>query len=172
MATPSGRYEGDTLVIDTVGCARIGRIPYRPLRHTLYREAARGGRHRMVDYDEAKDAMARGTRRNRRAGAPITHYGDKYLKVDFTTRTRALQHPVERCQIYLRDREPFPENRLCRRPDGFHNDEGAQIPTAAKPDFLSGGRTLGPKARTPLCTGPVFAIVSIASAPGHAAGQA
>ena len=37
--------------------------------------------------------------------------------------------------VYLRDREAFPEVVYAEGRMGFHNDEGGQIPTAAKPEF-------------------------------------
>jgi len=42
-------------------------------------------RYRLVDYGDAKDAMQRGTKENRRAGGPYNpNYEDKYLQVQFT----------------------------------------------------------------------------------------
>src|SRR5712672_1236832 len=63
-----GHYEGDALVIDTVG-VRTDRphamidlfgTPYTEKLHVVER-------YRLVDYDDAKDAMQRGTKENRRA---------------------------------------------------------------------------------------------------------
>jgi hypothetical protein len=91
----------------------------------------------MVDYAEAKDAMARGTKENRRAGGPYNpNYADKYLMVDFTIEDPGtFTTPWNVVMIYLRDREAFPEIVCAEGRLGFHNDEGAQIPTAAKADF-------------------------------------
>ena len=133
-----GRYEGDALVIDTVG-VRTDRphamidlfgTPYTEKLHVVER-------HRLVDYAEAKDAMARGTKENRRAGGPYNpNYDDKYLKVDFTIEDPGtFTTPWTAIMIYLRDRAAFPEQACAEGRMGFHNDEGAQIPTAAKPDF-------------------------------------
>jgi hypothetical protein len=42
-------------------------------------------RYRLVDYEDAKDAMQRGTKENRRAAGPYDpNYKDKYLRVLFT----------------------------------------------------------------------------------------
>jgi hypothetical protein len=64
-----GHYEGDTPVSDTVGI-RTNRphamidlfgTPYTEKQHVVER-------YRLVDYDDAKDAMQRGTKENRRGG--------------------------------------------------------------------------------------------------------
>ena len=133
-----GRYEGDTLVIDTVG-VRTDRphamidlfgTPYSEKLHVVER-------HRLVDYAEAKDAMARGTKENRRAAGPYNpNYAEKYLRVDFTIEDPGtFTTPWTAIMIYLRDRGVFPEQACAEGRLGFHNDEGAQIPTAAKADF-------------------------------------
>ena len=64
-----GHYEGDTLVIDTVGI-KIGPFamvdmygtPHSPALHVVER-------YRLVDYDDAKDAMERNVKENTRAPA-------------------------------------------------------------------------------------------------------
>src|SRR5262249_6189804 len=133
-----GRYEGDTLVIDTVG-VRTDRphamidlfgTPYTEKLHVVER-------YQLVDHADAKDAMARGTKENRRAGGPYNpNYSDKYLKVDFTIEDPGtFTTPWTAVMIYLRDRNAFPEQVCAEGRLGFHNDEGGQIPTAAKPDF-------------------------------------
>src|SRR5258708_510942 len=71
-----GRYEGDTLVIDTVA-VRTDRphamidlfgTPYTDKLHVVER-------YQLIDYQDAKDAMQRGTKENRRAGRPYNpHY--------------------------------------------------------------------------------------------------
>jgi len=47
----------------------------------------------------------------------------------------AFTTPWTAIMIYLRDRAAFPEQVCAEGRLGFHNDEGVQIPTAAKPDF-------------------------------------
>ena len=66
---------------------------------------------RLIDYADAKDAMQRGTKENRRAGGPYkADYDDKYLQVLFTIEDAgAYTTPWTAVMIYLRDREGFPE---------------------------------------------------------------
>src|SRR5205085_9267472 len=81
-----GHYEGDTLVIDTVGI-KIGPFsmvdmygtPHSPALHVVER-------YRLVDYDDAKDAMERNAKEN--SGAPGANFDPAYrgqvLQLDFT----------------------------------------------------------------------------------------
>ncbi len=143
-ATPSwhgdsvGHYEGDTLVIDTVG-VRTDRphamidlfgTPYTDKLHVVER-------YRLIDYDDAKDAMQRGMKENRRAGGPYdTSYADKYLQVLFTIEDEgAFTTPWTAVMIYLRDRNGFPEAVCAEATFGFHNHDGGDLPHADKPDF-------------------------------------
>jgi hypothetical protein len=142
-ATPSwhgdavGHYEGDTLVVDTVG-VRTNRphamidlfgTPYTEKLHVVER-------YRLVDYDDAKDAMRRGTRENRRAQGPYDpDYKDKYLRVDFTIEDQgAFTMPWTAVMIYLRDYDVFPEIVCADNRFAFHHQEG-DLPHADKPDF-------------------------------------
>jgi len=132
-----GHYEGDTLLIDTVG-VRTNRphamidlfgTPYTEKLHVVER-------YRLVGYDDAKDAMQRGTKENRRAGGPYDpDYKDKYLRVDFTIEDQgAFTMPWTAVMIYLRDRGDFPEIVCADNTFSFHHQEG-DVPHADRPDF-------------------------------------
>ena len=81
-----GHYEGDTLVIDTVGI-RIGPFamvdmygtPHSPALHVVER-------YRLIDFADAKDAMARNAKENSRTpGADFdAGYRGKVLQLHFT----------------------------------------------------------------------------------------
>jgi hypothetical protein len=133
-----GHYEGDTLVIDTVG-VRTDRphamidlfgTPYSGKLHVVER-------YRLVDYEDAKDAMQRGAKENRRAGGPYNpNYKDKYLQVHFTIEDEGtFTTPWTAIMIYLRERDEFPEAVCAEGRFGFHNHDGGDLPQAAKPDF-------------------------------------
>src|SRR6266700_7141338 len=87
-----GHYEGDTLVIDTVGI-KIGPFsmvdmygtPHSPALHVVER-------YRLVDYDDAKDAMERNAKENSRApGANFDPaYRGKVLQLHFTVEDAAV----------------------------------------------------------------------------------
>ena len=59
-----GHYEGDTLVIDTVG-VKIGPFAMVDMYGTPYSRALHVvERYRLIDYEEAKDAMERNAKEN------------------------------------------------------------------------------------------------------------
>ena len=86
-----GHYEGDALVIDTVG-VKIGPFamvdmygtPHSPALHVVER-------YRLLDYDAAKDAIARNAKENFRVGQDSFdpgYYGE-VLQLQFTSRIPA-----------------------------------------------------------------------------------
>jgi hypothetical protein len=93
-------------------------------------------RYRMVDYDDAKDAMRRGVKENRRATGPYDpNYRDKYLQVLFKIEDEgAFTTPWTAVMIYLRDHDEFPEGVCAENRFSFHNLD-ADFPHADKPDF-------------------------------------
>jgi hypothetical protein len=144
QATPSwhgdavSHYEGDALVIDTVGVKTDRPYAMIDLFGTPYTEKLHVvERYRLVDYGDAKDAMRRGTKENRRAGGPYDpNYGDKYLQVLFTIEDEgAFTTPWTATMIYLRDRGEFPEGVCAENRFSFHNNRDADFPHADKPDF-------------------------------------
>ena len=130
-------YEGDTLVIDTVGVKTdqpYGMIdlfgtPYTDKLHVVER-------YRLVDYDVAKGDLERGAKENWRPGGPAntSNYNDKYLQVHFTIQDDgAFTTPWTATMIYLRDRGEWPEVDCAENRFGFEHE--ADVPKAGKPDF-------------------------------------
>ncbi len=133
-----GHYEGDTLVIDTVGVKTDRPFAMIDLFGTPYTDKLHVvERYSLVNYADAKDAMARGTKENRRAGGPYDpNYNDKYLRVLFTIEDAgAFTTPWHAVMIYLRDRGDFPEGVCAENTFSFHNNAEADFPHADKPDF-------------------------------------
>ena len=133
-----GHYEGDTLVIDTMGIRADRPFAMIDLFGTPFTEKLHVvERYRLVDHEVAKDAMQRGTKENRRAGGPYNpDYTDKYLRVDFTIEDQdAFTTPWTAVMIYLRDRGEFPEAVCAENRFSFHNNKDADFPHADKPDF-------------------------------------
>ena len=113
-----GHYEGDTLVIDTVGIRTDRPFAMIDLFGTPYTEKLHVvERYRLVDYEVAKDAMQRGVKENRRATGPYDpNYKDKYLQVHFTVEDEGtFTTPWTAVMIYLRERGEFPEVGLRRK---------------------------------------------------------
>ena len=140
-----GHYEGDTLVIDTVGIKTDRPFAMIDLFGTPYTEKLHVvERYRLVDYEDAKDAMRRGTKENRRAGGPYDpSYKDKYLQVLFTIEDQgAFTTPWTAVMIYLRRRSEFPEQVCAENTFSFHSNPRADFPHADKPDFWCGRRAM------------------------------
>jgi hypothetical protein len=133
-----GHYEGDTLVIDTVGINADRPFAMIDLFGTPYTEKLHVvERYRLLDYEAAKPALERAAKENwRPAGPPDPNYKDKYLQVDFTVEDKgAFTTPWTASIVYLRDRLEWPEIACAENPAGFHHDRDADVPSADRPDF-------------------------------------
>jgi hypothetical protein len=139
-----GRYEGDTLVIDTVGIktdrpfAMVDMFgtPYSPALHVVER-------YRLLDYEDAKKALERNAKENVNIGVGP---GDAVMRVDPNYRGKHLQleFTVDDAGVFTMPRTAT----LTYRP-GFNwlgvaewvelicaeNPHGTDVPTADKPDF-------------------------------------
>jgi len=80
-----GHYEGDTLVIDTVGI-KVGRYSMVDWYGTPHSEALHVvERYRMLDYEAAKEGFERdGKEYNEPRGMPVANPKGKYLQLRFT----------------------------------------------------------------------------------------
>src|SRR5229473_6013170 len=133
-----GYYEGDTLVIDTVGIRTDRPFAMIDLFGTPYTEKLHVvERYRLVDYKDAKDAMERAAKELWRPAGPFApNYADKYLQVDFTVEDAGtFTTPWTASVIYARDRLEWSEVSCAENPAGFHGDKDIGLPVAAKPDF-------------------------------------
>jgi hypothetical protein len=133
-----GHYEGDTLVIDTVGIKAdrpyamvdLFGTPYSGKLHVIERYS-------LLDYDSVKDDLERQKKENWRPGGPINaNYQDKYLKIEFFVEDEgAYTTPWRASMIYQRDRLEWPEQVCAENPFSFHVDKDIGVPQAASPDF-------------------------------------
>ena len=134
-----GHYEGDTLVIDTIGIkpgpfAMIDWFgtPQTPNLHVIER-------YRLVDYAQAKDGLDRASGENA-LPQPATvdlDYRGKHLQLTFTvddpsvfttrwSATVTYGKPVD---------NEWRENICAENPNKYGTERDAQVPTALKPDF-------------------------------------
>src|SRR5258705_10293794 len=139
-----GRYEGDTLVIDTVG-VKVGKYTMIDRFGTPYTEALHVvERYRLLDYEAAKEAQDRGHKEWPRAGGggePISK--DKGLQLEFTVEDAgAFTTPWKAIITYLRAGHTDWQERVCAENvqhyyagAEYYSDKNARIPTADKPDF-------------------------------------
>jgi hypothetical protein len=133
-----GRYEGDAIIIDTVGIktdrpfAMIDMFgtPYTGKLHVVER-------YQLLDYEAVKGALERGAKENWRPAGPVDpNYKDKYLQVHFSIEDEgAFTTPWTATMVYLRDHLEWPEVACAENTFGFHHDKDADVPRADKPDF-------------------------------------
>jgi hypothetical protein len=133
-----GHYEGDTLVIDTVGI-RIGPFamvdmygtPHSPALHVVER-------YRLVDYADARDAMERNAKENSRTpGADFDNgYRGKVLQLHFTVEDAAVFTMPWTATITYRPAVGGWTDLICA--ENIHEYYGGRdtaVPKADKPDF-------------------------------------
>ncbi len=138
-------YDGDTLVIDTVGI-KVG--PYTMVDRfgTPYTEALHVvERYRLLDYEAAKEAQARGQKEWPLVGAYAVDpsYRGKGLQLEFTVEDDGVfAMPWSATITYLRAGHDDWHERVCAENVAhyyagaqYYSDKEARIPTADKPDF-------------------------------------
>jgi hypothetical protein len=134
-----GHYEGDTLVIDTVGI-KIGPFamvdmygtPHSPALHVVER-------YRLVDYEDAKEALARNDKENFRAsGGAVIDPKDrgKVLQLHFMVEDEAVfTMPWTATITYRRNAGPWTELICAENIHEYYNGKDMEVPRADKPDF-------------------------------------
>jgi len=137
-----GHYEGDTLVIDTVGI-KVGPFAMVDMYGTPHTETLHVvERYRLLDYEAAKEAEERGQRNIRRIPgsdpgfAPNPNYRGQGLQLDFTVEDAgAFTMPWSASISYRRPLGQWSEVVCAENPHGYFPGKHAAIPTADKPDF-------------------------------------
>jgi hypothetical protein len=137
-----GHYEGDTLVIDTVG-VKIGPFAMMDMYGTPHSAALHVvERYRLLDYEAAKEAEERGQKGLSRLGRDpgLTRnpdYKGKGLQLEFTVEDEGvLTQPWSASISYRRPLGDWPEMACAENAGGHFSDEKAPaVPTASKPDF-------------------------------------
>jgi hypothetical protein len=136
-----GHYEGDTLVIDTVG-VKIGPFamldmygtPHSPALHVVER-------YRLLDYESAKQAEERGQRELSRFGrdpgfARNPDYKGPGLQLEFTVEDDGVfTKPWSASISYRRPLGEWPEMACAENAQEYFSERHAAVPSADKPDF-------------------------------------
>ena len=133
-----GHYEGDTLVIDTVGI-RIGPFamvdmygtPHSPALHVLER-------YRLIDYADGRGAMERNAKENsRNPGADFdAGYRGKVLQLLFTVEDQAVFTMPWTASITYRPAVGAWTDLICAENiHEYYGGKDAAVPQAGKPDF-------------------------------------
>src|SRR5882762_2963730 len=106
-----GHYEGDTLVVDTVG-QKSGPFAMLDLYGTPYTKALHVvERYRLIDYDAAREGLDRDKKENQQAGGGIDrNYKGTHLQVTFTVEDEGVfTMPWTATITYGRGTNEFPE---------------------------------------------------------------
>jgi hypothetical protein len=133
-----GHYEGDTLVIDTVG-VKVDRpygmldlfgTPYTNSLHVVER-------YRLRDYDEVKDALERNNKENWLFNGDVfSKHRGKFLQVAVTIEDAGVfTTPWTATMTYAPSPEPIPEGVCAENPREYYNNRDTDLPKADKPDF-------------------------------------
>jgi hypothetical protein len=139
-----GHYEGNTLVIDTVG-VKVGRYAMADRFGTPFTQALHVvERYRLIDYEAARIAQEQAEKEWPRVGDNIDRgYRGKGLQLEFTVEDPGVfTKPWSATMTYLRASRTAWEERICAENVGhyyegaqYYSDKDAHIPTADKPDF-------------------------------------
>ena len=131
-----GHYEGDTLVVDTVGF-KLGPFSMIDWYGTPYTQALHViERYRMVDYAAAKEGFDRDAKEhNPVPGIKDANVKAKYLQLQFTVEDEGVfTTPWTASMTYVQDPDGFPE-MVCAENMQWYSGKTADVPRAAKPDF-------------------------------------
>ena len=137
-----GHYEGDTLVIDTVGM-KIAPISMLDMYGTPYSTALHVvERYRLLDYEAAKGAIERDAKTNARYPRGLNaidfdpDYKGKHLQVEITVEDEGVfTTPWSAVVTYGRPLGQWLEHVCAENTFEYYNGKDSAVPTAAKPDF-------------------------------------
>ena len=132
-----GHYEGDTLVIDTVGI-KVDRpyamvdwfgTPYSRALHVVER-------YRMIDYEDAKEGWERDAKENSFVQLNIDYnYRGKHLQLGFMVEDDGVfTMPWSATITYWRGASEW-EEQACAENTQWYSGKYADVPRADKPDF-------------------------------------
>jgi hypothetical protein len=131
-------YEGDTLVIDTIGTKANRPFAMIDLYGTPYTEKLHVvERYRLIDYEEAKEGLERDAKENQRPPVGIDrNYRGKYLQVYFTVEDEGVfTMPWSATITYGRGSNDWPEIVCAENIQEYYNHKESDVPRADKPDF-------------------------------------
>jgi hypothetical protein len=134
-----GRYEGDTLVIDTVGM-KVGRYSMVDWYGTPHTEALHViERYRMLDYEAAKEGFERDAKQhNVAAGMPTANSRGKYLQLQFTVEDKTVFTTPWTATMTYRSGGNAPTDwaeLTCAENIQWYPGKDSDVPRALKPDF-------------------------------------
>jgi hypothetical protein len=133
-----GRYEGDTLVVDTVGVNPDRKYAMVDLFGTPYTKSLHVvERYRLRDYDDVNDALERSRNENwLPAGDVFSGHRGKFLQVHLTIEDSSVfTTPWTATLTYVPGPEVMREEVCAENRAQYYSKDNADVPTADKPDF-------------------------------------
>jgi hypothetical protein len=133
-----GRYEGDTLVIDTIGVRTDHPYAMIDLFGTPYTKSLHVvERYRLRDYDDVRDAIERNLKENWQAvGDVFSQHRGKFLQLHLTIEDEGVfTVPWTATLTYVPSRIEQLQEDVCAENLQFYPHKNATVPIAHKPDF-------------------------------------
>jgi hypothetical protein len=133
-----GHYEGDTLVVDTVGVKTDRPYAMQDLFGTPYTDKLHVvERYRLRDYDEVKDALERNAKENWLfQGDVFSKHRGKFMQVHVTVEDEGVfTSPFTATITYVPSANPLNEVVCAENPHEYYNNKDSDVPKADKPDF-------------------------------------
>ena len=129
-----GHYEGDTLVVDTVGI-KVGRYAMVDWYGTPHTEALHVvERYRMLDPEAAKEGFERDAKEHN-VGPRTANRNGKYLQLEFAVEDEgAFTTPWKASMTYTAIPFDWTES-VCAENIKWYPGQDADVPRADKPDF-------------------------------------
>jgi hypothetical protein len=144
LLTPSwygdsvGHYEGDTLVIDTVGVKTDRPYAMIDLFGTPYTKSLHVvERYRLREYDDVKDAIERNKKENwLLQGDVFSNHRGKFLQLHLTIEDEGVfTTPWTATLTYVPRPDVTAEVVCAENPHEYYNNKDSDVPKAEKPDF-------------------------------------
>ena len=133
-----GHYEGDTLVVDTVGVRTNRPYAMQDLFGTPYTDKLHiVERYRLREYEDVKDAIERNRQENWMfLGDVWSKHRGKFLQVQVTVEDEGVfTAPFTATLTYVPNPGPLEESVCAENTHEYYNNKESDIPKADKPDF-------------------------------------
>jgi hypothetical protein len=133
-----GHYEGDTLVIDTIGVKTDRPYAMIDLFGTPYTDKLHiVERYRLRDYDDVKDAIERNKKENWLFNGDVfSRHRGKFLQLHVTIEDEGVfTTPWTATLTYVPGPDQIAEGVCAENLHEYYNNKDADVPKAEKPDF-------------------------------------
>jgi hypothetical protein len=133
-----GHYNGDTLVIDTVGIKTDRKYAMLDLFGTPYTDKLHiVERYRLRNYDDVKDAIERNKQENWwfQGDAWTRHRDEKFLQLHVTVEDQGVFTTPWTATLTYAPSDPVFESVCAENPNEYYSNKESDVPKAARADF-------------------------------------